>query len=133
MSSRPAPIRQDSPWFRLVRSLVLLLVARLDRRIAAMLVALDALDQDDPRYDWLNEICYRHEDVRDYFLAWLANPTRDLLQRPSRVRVVLPRRRLVRRRAGRCARRAMRPRVAAHGGRGRCTSGMAARLAPASP
>ena len=69
---------QDTAWYRLVRCLVLLYVAILDRRIAKMLQDMDRLEYLGPAYMDLNARCYFLEDIRDAYRAWLEDPTNPL-------------------------------------------------------
>ena len=77
MSSSPAT-HQDTAWYRLVRCLVLLYVASLDRKIARMLARLDTLEYLSPAYMALNDTCYFYEDIRDAYAAWLVDPSSPL-------------------------------------------------------
>ena len=77
MPSASATIR-DTPWYRLVRCLVLLYVAILDRKIAKMLAELDTLEYLGPAYMALNDKCYFYEEIRDAYRAWLEDPSNPL-------------------------------------------------------
>ena len=77
MSAVAVP-RQDDPWYRVVRCLVLLLVASLERKIARLIAAMEALPEGarfDAEFARLDDRCYGLECLRDHYLAWLEDPS----------------------------------------------------------
>ena len=72
--SSACPSRRDDPWLRFVRGLVVVLVAMLERRIARLIWKYEYSPDGACDFAALDRKISRLEDLRDAYVAWLADP-----------------------------------------------------------